>query len=136
MPVSHMSDVLQPPSLWRLAQCVRQHQDQWQQSEAPPDLERFERALHDHVMAVERDLLADALSRYDVAADEVTVEGVSYRRSLESTQTYISAAGPITVSRHLYRPAGRRTKSMCPLELRAASCKDFGRPQRPVRGPV
>jgi hypothetical protein len=72
-----MSAVLQTPSLWRLAQCVRQHQDQWQQSEAPPDLERFERALHDHVMAVERDLLADELSRYDVAADEITVEGVS-----------------------------------------------------------
>ena len=119
MPVSHMSDVLQTPSLWRLAQFVRQPQDQWQPSEAPPDLERFERALHDQVMAVERDLLADALSRYDVAADEVTVEGVSDRRSLESTQTYLSAAGPITVSRHLYRPAGRRTKSMCPLELRA-----------------
>src|SRR5439155_19918403 len=100
MPVSPIRDVLQTPSLWRLAQFVRQHQDQWQQSEAPPDLERFERELHKHVMAVERDLLADALRRYDVAADEVTVEGVSYRRSLESTQTYISAAGPITVSRH------------------------------------
>ena len=56
MLVSHMSDVLQTPSLWRLAQCVCQHQDQWQQSETPPDLERFERALHDHVTAVERDL--------------------------------------------------------------------------------
>ena len=43
MPVSHMSDVLQTPSLWRLAQFVHQHPDQWQQSEAPPDLERFER---------------------------------------------------------------------------------------------
>jgi len=43
MPVSHMSAVLQTPSLGRLAPCVRQHQDQWQQSEAPPDLERFER---------------------------------------------------------------------------------------------
>ena len=63
MPVSHMSAVLQTPSLWRLAPCVRQHQDQWQQSEAPPDLERFERELHEHVMAVERDLLADALRR-------------------------------------------------------------------------
>src|SRR6266571_1449672 len=70
-------------------------------------------------MAVERDLLADARRRYDVAADDVTVEGVSARRSLESTPTSISAAGPITVRRHLYRPAGRSPKSIGPLELRA-----------------
>ena len=134
MPVSPIRDVLQTPSLWRLAQFVRQHQDQWQQSEAPPDLERFERELHEHVMAVERDLLADALRRYDVAADEVTVEGVSYRRSLESTQTYISAAGPITVSRHLYRPAGRSTKSMCPLELRAGIVQGLWTPTAARQG--
>lgn len=134
MPVSHMSDVLQTPSLWRLVQFVRQQQDYWQQSETPPDLERFERALHNHVMAVERDLLADELSRYDVAADEVTVEGVSYRRSLESTQTYISAAGPITVSRHLYRPAGRSTKSICPLELRAGIVQGLWTPTAARQG--
>ena len=114
MSVSHMSDVLQTPALWRLAQYIREHQEPWQQSEFPPDLERFERELHEHVMAVERDLLADELGRYDVTADEVTVEGVSYRRSLESSQTYVSAAGPITVTRHRYRPAGRSTKSICP----------------------
>src|SRR5260370_2545127 len=74
MPVSHISDVLQTPSLWRLAQFVRQHQDQWQQSEAPPDLERFERELHDRVMAVERHLFAPELRPYDVAANEVTVQ--------------------------------------------------------------
>lgn len=119
MPVAHMSDVLQTPSLWRRAQCVRHQQDQWQQSEAPPDLARFERALHDHVMAVERDLWADELSHDDVAADDVTVAGVSSRRSLESTPEYRSAAGPITVSRPLYRPAGRRTTSIGPLALRA-----------------
>src|SRR2546428_8506352 len=91
MPVSHISDVLQTPSLWRLAQFVRQHQDQWQQSEAPPDLERFERELHDHVMAVERDPFADELSRYDVPADAGTGEGVSFPPSPASTQTYLSA---------------------------------------------
>ena len=134
MPVSPMSDVLQTPSLWRLAQCVRQHQDQWQQSEAPPDLERFERAFHDQVMAVDRDLLADALSRYAVAADDVTVAGVSSRRSLESTQTSLSAAGPITVSRHLYRPAGRSTKSICPLELRAGIVQGLWTPTAARQG--
>jgi len=134
MSVSHISAVLQTPSLWQLAQFIRHHQDQWQQSEEPPDLERFERELHDHVMAVERDLLADELSRYDVTADAVTVDGVSYRRSLESTQTYLSAAGPIPVTRHLYRPAGRSTKSLCPLELRAGIVQGLWTPRAARQG--
>ena len=134
MSVSHLSDGLQPPSLWRLAQCVRPHQDQWPQREAPPDLERFERALPEHGMAIERDLLADERSREEVAADEVTVEGVSSRRSLESTQPYLSAAGPITVRRHLSRPAGRRTKSMGPLERRAGIVQGLWTPTAARQG--
>ena len=82
-------------------------------------MERFEQELHEHVMAIERDVLADELSRYDVTTDEVTVDGIAYRRCLESTQTYLSAAGPVPVTRHLYRPAGRGTKSICPFEWRA-----------------
>ena len=116
MPVSHIPDVLQTPALWRLAHCIRQHRQPWHQAEEVPDLERFEQELHDQVMARERDVLADELSRYDATADEVTVDGIAYHRSLESTETYLSAAGPVTVTRHLYRPAGRGTKSICPLE--------------------
>ncbi len=119
MQVSHITDGLQTPALSRLAQFIRRHRSQWQQAAEPPNLERFERELHDHVMAVERDLLAEELSRYDVTADEVTIDGSPYRQSLESPETYLSAAGPVTVTRHLYRPAGRSTKSVCPLELRA-----------------
>src|SRR5712691_7499132 len=134
MSVSHISDVLQTPALWRLAQFIREHQDPWQQSAFPPDLARFELELHEHVMPVERDLLADELGRYDVTADEVTVEGVSYRRSLESSQTYVSAAGPITVTRHLYRPAGRSTKSICPLEWGAGIVPGLWTPRAARQG--
>ena len=42
MSVSHISDIVQPPALWRLAACSRHHQQQWQEREAPPDFERFE----------------------------------------------------------------------------------------------
>jgi hypothetical protein len=119
MQVSHITDILQTPALWRLAQFIQQHRQQWQQAREAPDLERFEQELHDQVMAVERDVLADELSRYDVIADEVTVNGMVYHRSLGSPETYLSAAGPVTVRRQLYRPAGRSTKSICPLELRA-----------------
>ena len=57
MQVSHITDVLQTPALWRLAQFIRQHREQWPPAEETPDLERFEHELHDHVLAVERDVL-------------------------------------------------------------------------------
>ena len=119
MQVSHIAASLQTPALARLAQFVQHHREQWSEAEEAPDLERFEHELHAHIMAVERDLLVEELSRYDVTADEVTIDGMAYRQSLASTETYVSAAGPVTVTRHLYCPAGRSSKSVCPLELRA-----------------
>jgi hypothetical protein len=134
MSVSHMSDVVQTPALWRLAGFIRQHQQQWQERESPADFERFACTLHDHVMAVERDLRADELKRYDVTADEITVEGVSYRPTVESTQTYMSTAGAITVSRHLYGPAGRGSKSICPLELQSGMVQGLWTPRAARQG--
>jgi hypothetical protein len=132
--VSHITDVLQTPAMWRLAQFIRHHQQQWQAAEAAPDLERFEQELHNHVMALERDLLTEELNRYDVTADEVTVGGVVYRQSLESSETYLTAAGPVTVLRHLYRPAGRGSKSICPLELRAGIVDGLWTPRAARQG--
>jgi len=134
MSVSHISDAVQSPALWRLASFIRQQQQHWQERETAPDFERFERELHEHVMALERDLLADELKHYDVSADEISVEGVSYRPSVESTQTYISAAGAIEVSRHLYRPSGRSSKSICPLELQAGIIAGLWTPRAARQG--
>lgn len=117
MQVYHRDSILQSPALERLGQFVRQHRQQW--TEGTPDLEQFEHELHEHVMAIEREVVAEELARYDVTAEEIEVERVVYRPTLTTSETYLSAAGPVTVRRHLYRPAGRGSKSLCPLELRA-----------------
>jgi len=117
MEVYHKDTLLQSPSFQRLGQFVREHAQQWTQG--TPDFEQFERELHKQVMALERELVAEELARYDVTTEQVEVEGVTYRQTLTSSETYLSAAGPVTVTRHLYRPAGRGSKSICPLELRA-----------------
>jgi len=117
MEVYHRDAILQSPTLQRLGQFVHDHAQQWAQG--TPDLEQFERELHEQVMALERELLAEELARYDVTAEQVEVEGVTYRPTLTSPETYMSAAGAVPVTRHLYRPAGRGSKSICPLELRA-----------------
>jgi hypothetical protein len=117
MEVYHSDSILQSPALQGLGQFVREHTQQWAQG--TPEFEQFERELHEHVMALERELVAEELARYDVTAEQVEVEGVTYRHTVTSPETYLSAAGPVTVMRHLYRPAGRGSKSICPLELRA-----------------
>ncbi len=56
-------------------------------------------------------------ARYDVEAEQIKVGGVSYRQALTASETYLSAAGSLKIERHLYRPAGRGSRSICPLKL-------------------
>lgn len=134
MEVSHRNEVLESPALMRLGQFVRQRQEAWETAGDVPDLERFEEELHEHMMALERELIVEELARYDVTAEEIEVEGVVYRRALESSETYLSAAGPVQVVRHLYRPSGRGSKSICPLELRAGIVRGLFTPRAARQG--
>jgi len=109
----HKNLVLHSAAVERLGQFVLEWDTQW--ADGPPD---FERELHEHVMAIERELLKEELARYDVTAKQIEVDGVMYRYTVTSSETYLSAAGHITVTRNLYRPSGRGSKSICPLELR------------------
>jgi hypothetical protein len=69
--------------------------------------------------AVENDLKAQQLARYDVDAQVIVVDGQELRRCLDQEpKRYRSASGPITVARNLFRPAGGG-KSVCPLDLGA-----------------
>lgn len=113
------NDDLTSPAFERLGQFVRQQRQQGTTQANVAKFEVFERELHQHMMALERELIAAELARYDIEAEAVEVEGTVYRYTLTSSETYLSAAGPVTVERHLYRPAGRSSKSICPLELRA-----------------
>ncbi len=62
-------------------------------------------------------------------AEQIEVGGATYRQALISAETYLSAAGPLTIERHLYRPAGRGSKSICPLELRAGIIRGYWTPR-------
>jgi hypothetical protein len=116
MEVCHSDSVLESPAIQRLGQFISERHQTW--ALGVPDFECFERELHEYVLAIERECLRADLGRYDVTAEEIEVAGVVYRSALIAPETYLSAAGPMTVTRHLYRPAGRASKSICPLELR------------------
>jgi hypothetical protein len=56
----------------------------------------------------------------------VDIDGVRHHRVLRSTETYLSAVGPLTVERTLYR-AGR-ARAVVPLELRAGIVAGYWTP--------
>ena len=91
------------------------------------DLESFEQELHAVFAAAEAEAVAEELGRFDVDLPAVEIEGVVYRQVLRCEQTYMTAAGPATVMRSLYRTAGERTVSA--MELRAGIVEGYWTPR-------
>jgi len=80
--------------------------------------EEFERELGALMRTMECEVKQEELTRYEVQADVIMVEGQEFRKVLDSEpKTYRSSSGPLTVPRNLYRPKGGG-KCICPLELR------------------
>ena len=127
MEFCHKNPALQSPALQRLGQFVLEWGTGWETR--PADFERFEHELHERIMALECELLSAELARYDVEAEQIEVGGVSYRQALTASETYLSAAGPLKIERHLYRPAGRGSRSICPLELCAGIIGGYWTPR-------
>lgn len=119
-------ELLKSPALRQLVEFVGQHREHWKHR--LPDLETFERELHAQVLNWERELLAEELARYDVEAEEITVNGQRYSLVGASPETYLTTAGPVTVERHVYRPAHHRACHVCPLEMRAGVIEGYFTP--------
>ena len=127
MELCHKNPTLQSPAFEKLGQFVLEWRTHWENS--TPDFERFEHELHEQIMALECELLTEELARHDVEAEQLEVGGVTHRQTLTASETYLSAAGPLTIERHLYRPGGRGSKSICPLELRAGIIAGYWTPR-------
>jgi hypothetical protein len=128
----HEGSNLQSSSLEGLRQFILAWREQW--VTGTPDFEQFEHELHTRMMAIERELLAEELARYDVTAKQIEVEGVTYRPTLSSTAPYLTTAGEVRIKRTLYCPAGRGHKSICPLELRAGVMGGYWTPRAARQG--
>jgi hypothetical protein len=63
----------------------------------------FEKALHARLMEAEREIVGRVMAASDVEADAIEIEGRVHRRVLRSAQTYMTAVGPVTVQRWLYK---------------------------------
>ena len=127
MEFCHENSILQSPAIQQLRQFILEWKTQWE--EGTPDFEQYEHELHEHTMAIEREFLEAELAHYDVKAKQIQVDGKIYRYTLTSSETYLSSAGAITVTRNLYRPSGRGSKSICPLELRTGIMRGYWTPR-------
>lgn len=91
--------------------------------------EAFEARLHSSLQAVERELLAEDLARADVDAEAILVDGATLRRVLRAEQTYMTSAGPVSVSRTLYKDrTDPGERAVVPMELRAGIVDGFWTP--------
>ncbi len=101
--------------------------DEFHQRKQPIELlEGFEREVHQLVVEVEQEILAEGLSQLDIEAPVVEVDGQIYRHVYRGEKSYLSAAGEIRVERSLYRVAGG--KAICPLELQAGIVDGYWTP--------
>ena len=96
----------------------------------PLGFAQFERELHERVMQVERDIVAAEMQRFDTDADAVVIEGKTHRRVLRRTQTYMTAAGEVTVERTLYKDrTDEDGRCVSPMELTVGVVGDFWTPR-------
>jgi len=90
----------------------------------------FERDLHARLMEVERDVIATEMSKFDVDADAVVIDGKVHRRVLKCAQSYMTSAGEVVVERNLYKDrADEDGRCVSPMELQLGIIGDFWTPR-------
>jgi hypothetical protein len=86
----------------------------------------FETELHQRLLELERDLLAEVMRSADVDAEAIEIEGRVHRRVLRSAQTYMTSAGPVTVERWLYKDrADGDARAVSPMDQRLGIVDGF-----------
>ena len=91
------------------------------------DFEDFERQLHALFAQTECAVTEEALARHDVDLPFVFIDGEVHRRACRCAQTYLTAAGPVSVTRTLYR-ARRGERAVAALERKVGIVEGYWTP--------
>ncbi len=90
------------------------------------DFYEFETELHARLMEAEREIVGKVMAASDVDADALEIDGKTHRRVLRSSQTYMTAAGPVVVERWLYKDRADPTAhALAALDLKLGIVEGF-----------
>ena len=89
--------------------------------------EDFERELHALFAQTECAVTEQALARHDVDLAFVFIDGEMHRRACRCAQTYLTGAGPVSVTRTLYR-ARRGERAVAALERKVGIVEGYWTP--------
>jgi hypothetical protein len=92
------------------------------------DLEQFEREVRRRFMAAEAELVGEEIARFDVDVPVIAIDGVPHRQVLRCTQTYMTAAGPVSVERSLYSTRQEGERAVAAMELKAGIVEGYFTP--------
>lgn len=92
------------------------------------DLQAFERQLRERFEAAQAEVMGEELGKFDVDAPAVVIDGVPHRRVLRSQQTYMTAAGPVPVTRTLYSTRHDGERAVAAMDLRAGVVEGYFTP--------
>ena len=88
-------------------------------------LEEFERETRRRFAAAEAQLIGEELGRFDLDVPVVVINGMSHRQVLRCEQTYMTAAGPVSVERSLYSTRGEEERAVAVMELQAGVVEQY-----------
>ena len=137
MEFCHTDIFLHSAAAQKLAEFIQKRREKWV---SPTDLscvdkfENFEQELHTLVMGLECEMVSEELGRYDVTAEEIEVDDKVYHRGVCSSETYLTAAGQVSVERHLVYPAAEKGERICPVELRSGIVGGYFTPRAARQG--
>lgn len=137
MEVGYTDLFLHSPAAQQLAEFIQERSKKWvTQTDLSrvDNFERFEQDLHTLVMALECEMVSEELGRYDIDMQEIEVDGQVYRRSVRLPETYLTAAGRVSVDRYLYYPVADPGQGLCPLELRSGIVAGYFTPRAARQG--
>ena len=91
------------------------------------NLAAIERCLVGSLATVGAAVMGEALAQLDPRGEDVSIGGKRYWQAVRSAHEYMSAFGPVTVDRGVYREV-RNGPTLCPMELRAGIVEGFWTP--------
>ncbi|HEX9615869.1 MAG TPA: hypothetical protein VGA03_00540 [Anaerolineales bacterium] len=137
MEFCHTDIFLHSGAAQQLAEFIQKRREKWSEQtglSSMGNFESFEQDLHALVMAFECEMVSEELGRYDVTVEEIEMGSKVYRRGESLPETYLTAAGRVSVERHLYYPGAEKGKGICPLELRCGIIGGYFTPRAARQG--